>query len=163
MQVNGTLAMTAAQTVILAGGVLPENVFWQVTGAVSIGATATFNGTILAFTNIALVTGAVANGRLLAQTAVALDQNTVSAAAAAPSGPVWGAIDLNGDVVGTNPATSFLPGTETTVVGGAGLPQLLSSERLLLLSPGDTIKAALATLAGADITVDRMTLTVSLG
>lgn len=161
-QVTGVLSMTAAQSVILTGGVLEKNIFWQVTGNVSIGATAHFEGIVLCQTNIALVHGATMNGRLLAQTAVALDDNTIAAPAPTTSGIVWGAIALNGDVLGQDPTLSFLPGTQTTETGGAGLPQLLSSERTLLLSPGDTLQAAFATDAGSDITVTRATLSVSL-
>jgi hypothetical protein len=162
LQVTGVLSMTAAQSVILSGGVRPENVFWQVSGNVSIGATATFNGIILCQTNIGLVHGATMNGRLLAQTAVNLDDNIITAPSAPSGGQVWGAIALNGDIIGTDPTTSFLPGTETTMADGADLPQFISSERLLVLAPGDTVQAALATDAGADITASRVTLTVLL-
>ena len=62
---------------ILKGGALPKNVFWQTSGAVAIGTTAHFNGVILAKTNIAMKTSASANGRLLAQTAVTLQKNAV--------------------------------------------------------------------------------------
>jgi len=162
LQITGNLAMSAAQSVILSGGVLAKNVFWQVSGNVSIGATATFNGVILCFTDINLITGAVLNGRLLSQTAVNLESNTVSAPAAPSSGPVWGVIAHNGDVLGTDPATSFLPGTQTTETGASSAPQILSSERTIVLAPGDTIQAAFGTKTGADITVTRMTLSVLL-
>jgi hypothetical protein len=76
-QINGTLGIDADKQVILKGGALAKNIFWQVTGAVTLGARSRFEGIILAKTNIALVTGATVNGRLLAQTEVALDQNTV--------------------------------------------------------------------------------------
>jgi len=45
---------------------------------VAIGTTAHFEGVILSKTMIAMNTGASANGRLLAQTAVTLDQSTVT-------------------------------------------------------------------------------------
>ena len=57
---------------------LTENIFWQPSGAVTIGPTAHFEGVTLSKTLIALQTGASANGRLLAQTAVTLDQNAVT-------------------------------------------------------------------------------------
>ncbi len=162
LQVTGVLSMSSAQSVILSGGVLEKNVFWQVSGNVSIGATAHFEGIILCQTDIALVTGATMNGRLLAQTAVELDNNTIAAPAPVSAGTVWGAIAHNGDVLGTDPTTSFLPGTQTTEALGAGLPQILSSERTLLLSPGDTLQMAYATDTGADITLTRATLSVSI-
>ncbi len=65
--------------VVLAGGALPQNVFWQVSGGVTVGTTVEFEGTILSQTAIALNTGASITGRLLAQTAVTLDANAVTA------------------------------------------------------------------------------------
>jgi len=77
-QVAGTLTEAAAKNVILSGGVQAKNIFWQSAGGVTLGTTAHFEGTILGKTQIALNTGASTNGSLLAQTAVTLDQNTVT-------------------------------------------------------------------------------------
>ncbi|MDO8705191.1 MAG: ice-binding family protein [Sulfuricaulis sp.] len=79
-QIAGDLTMAAAKNVILAGGALPKNIFWQVAGGagVAIGTTAHFEGIALVQTAITLNTGASTNGRLLAQTAVTLDQNAVT-------------------------------------------------------------------------------------
>jgi hypothetical protein len=76
-QIAGTLTQANATRVILKGGALPKNIFWQTSGAVAIGTTAHFEGVILAKTKIAMKTGASANGRLLAQTAVSLEKNAV--------------------------------------------------------------------------------------
>ncbi|MFZ0310513.1 MAG: ice-binding family protein [Candidatus Sulfotelmatobacter sp.] len=77
-QIAGTLSQASATKMILQGGALPKNIFWQAAGAVSIGTTAQVEGTILGKTRIAMKTGASANGRLLAQTAVTLQQNAVT-------------------------------------------------------------------------------------
>jgi len=77
-QVAGTLDMAAAKKVILSGGALAKNIFWQVSGAVTIGANTEFKGTILGKTAITLGNSASINGRLLAQTAVNLDAATVT-------------------------------------------------------------------------------------
>ena len=74
-QIAGTLSISSAKQIILAGGAQAKNVFWQVAGATTLGTSSTFNGTILDKTNIALQTGAVLNGRALAQTAITLDAN----------------------------------------------------------------------------------------
>ncbi len=76
-QIAGTLTQANATRVILKGGALAKNIFWQTSGAVAIGTTAHFEGVILAKTMIAMKTGASANGRLLAQTAVSLQKNAV--------------------------------------------------------------------------------------
>jgi hypothetical protein len=77
-QVAGTLDMAADMSIILTGGAQAKNVFWQVSGAVTLLPGSEFAGTILAATNIALQTGATLDGRALAQTAVTLDQSTVT-------------------------------------------------------------------------------------
>ena len=77
-QVAGTLNQGNATRVTLAGGARPENIFWVVAGAVTIGTTAHFEGVVLAKTMIAVNTGASVNGRLLAQTAVTLQMNAVT-------------------------------------------------------------------------------------
>ncbi|MDQ1723528.1 MAG: hypothetical protein QOG52_556 [Frankiaceae bacterium] len=77
-QIAGTLNEASAKNVTLAGGAQAKNVFWQTAGAVAIGTTAHFEGTILSHTMIAMKTGASINGRLLAHTAVTLQKNTVT-------------------------------------------------------------------------------------
>jgi hypothetical protein len=71
-QANGT-------QVILAGGALAKNVFWQTAGVAAIGTTAHFEGIILSQTSISVNTGATVTGRLLAQTAVTLNANAITA------------------------------------------------------------------------------------
>lgn len=77
-QIAGGITQASATRVILAGGALPKNIFWQAADVVSIGTTAHMEGVILAQTQITLKTGATANSRLLAQTAVNLDANAVT-------------------------------------------------------------------------------------
>jgi hypothetical protein len=77
-QVAGTLDMATATNVVMAGGALPKNVFWQVSGAVTIGANTHFEGIILGQTGITFGNLASINGRLLAQSAVVLDATTVT-------------------------------------------------------------------------------------
>jgi len=76
-QVAGTLRMSSSMKIILAGGAQTKYIFWQVAGAVTLGTTSHFEGNILGKTGINLQTGASINGRLLAQTAVTLQMNTV--------------------------------------------------------------------------------------
>lgn len=74
----GTLDMAANMRVILTGGALPQNIFWRVSGAVTMGAGTHFEGVILGATGITFGNAASINGRLLAGTAVALDTTTVT-------------------------------------------------------------------------------------
>ena len=77
-QIAGGLNQASATRVTLTGGALPQNVFWQAAGDVSIGTTAHFEGVMLAKTLVAVKTGASVTGRLLAQTEVTLQKNTVT-------------------------------------------------------------------------------------
>ena len=77
-QISGTLKMSSAVKITLSGGAQAKNIFWQTTGAVTFGTTSHFEGIILGQTGINLQTGASINGRLLAQTAVTLQMNTVT-------------------------------------------------------------------------------------
>lgn len=77
-QVSGTLTMASAVKITLTGGAKAKNIFWQTTGAVTFGTSSHFEGTILSKTGINLQTGATINGRMLAQTAVTLQMNTVT-------------------------------------------------------------------------------------
>lgn len=76
-QIAQDLTMSSAARIVLAGGALAQNVFWQIDGQVELGTTAHFEGVVLTQTSVTLGTGASLNGRLLAQTAVALDGNTL--------------------------------------------------------------------------------------
>jgi hypothetical protein len=77
-QVAQGLTISSGAQVILAGGALAKNVFWQTFAAADIGTTSKFNGVILSQTSINMKTGASINGRLLAGTAITLEQNTVT-------------------------------------------------------------------------------------
>ena len=77
-QIAQGITQASAAKVILIGGALSKNVFWQAFGAVALDTTAHMEGIVLSQTEITLATGATVNGRLLSQTAVTLDSNTVT-------------------------------------------------------------------------------------
>ena len=77
-QVAGNLTIGSNFNVILAGGAQAKNIVWQVSGEVIMGTGAHFEGIALTKTQITMNTLATMNGRLLAQTLVALDQSTVT-------------------------------------------------------------------------------------
>jgi hypothetical protein len=76
-QISQDLTVADGAIINLIGGAQAANIVWQVAGQASIGTTAQFKGIILCSTLISLNTGATANGRLLAQTALTLDANSV--------------------------------------------------------------------------------------
>lgn len=78
IQIASTLTVTSGRKVILSGGALASNIFWQVGTSATIGTTSVFQGTIMADQSISLYTGAAVNGRLLARIgAISLEGNTI--------------------------------------------------------------------------------------
>jgi hypothetical protein len=76
-QITGALTQAANTTVNLTGGAKAEDITWVMVGAATIGATAHFEGTVLAS---AITTGAGASvcGRLFARSSVTLDSSEVT-------------------------------------------------------------------------------------
>jgi hypothetical protein len=73
------LTLSGAVKIVLSGGALTKNVFWQVSGGpVSLAALAHLEGVVLTQTSITLAAGASITGRLFAQTAVDIDGSTVT-------------------------------------------------------------------------------------
>jgi len=87
-QISGTLDLMDSGSITLADGANGANIFWQVTGAVTLHPSSHFEGNILAATNIAMQDNASINGRLLSQTAVTLIDNNISPPTSAPVSPV---------------------------------------------------------------------------
>lgn len=81
---GGDLNQQVGTKVILTGGALAKNVFWQVDGDgngdtdVYIGDNAHLEGIVLSRNQISLGLKASVNGRLLSQTVVTMEQNTVT-------------------------------------------------------------------------------------
>lgn len=78
-QISKNLIMSSGTSVLLQRHARAHNVFWQVAGKVVMGTTSHLEGNVLSKTLIAMKTGASINGRLLAQTAVTLQMNSVTA------------------------------------------------------------------------------------
>ncbi len=77
-QIGSTLTTLSTTQVVLTGGVLPSNVFWQVGSSATLGTHSIFVGNIMALVSITLDTGATLQGRALARNgAVTLDDNTI--------------------------------------------------------------------------------------
>ena len=79
-QISGSLTIANSKKVILVGGALAKNVFWQVAGGASVGTGGHFEGILLSKTTAVLQTGASMNGRILAQTTVTFQQAKIGRA-----------------------------------------------------------------------------------
>jgi hypothetical protein len=77
IQIATNLIQAAGKRVFLAGGAQAKNVFWQVSGSVSVGQGAHMEGVMLVKTAATFITGSSINGRVLTQTACALQQATI--------------------------------------------------------------------------------------
>lgn len=78
IQIASSLNTTSGREIILTGGALASNIFWQVGTSATLGTTTVFKGTIMADQSISVNTGANIKGRLFARiAAVTLNSCTV--------------------------------------------------------------------------------------
>ena len=78
IQIATTLTTTSGRKVILSGGALVSNIYWQVGSSATFGTTSVFKGTVMAMQSIKLNTGATLEGRALARTgAITMAGNTI--------------------------------------------------------------------------------------
>ena len=92
-QIASTLTTTTSRQVILAGGAQANNVFWQVGSSATIGTYSAFYGTIMAYQDITIGTGATMTGRALAENGeVTLDGDTITDPTPEPAAPSFGSI-----------------------------------------------------------------------
>jgi hypothetical protein len=78
IQIAGTLSQAANMKIILSGDAEANQIFWQVAGAVTVGAGAHMEGILLAKTAVTFITGSSLNGRVLTQTACNLQKATIT-------------------------------------------------------------------------------------
>lgn len=76
-QIAGTLNVAAATEIRLTGGALPKNVFWQSSGAVTLGAMARLEGVVLTATALTSGAGTTITGRVLSRTDVTITGSNV--------------------------------------------------------------------------------------
>jgi len=82
IQIAGNLIQEGDASVELLDGAKAENIFWQVAGHVDVAAGAHLEGVLLVKTQVVFKTGSSLNGRILAQTACALQMATITEAPA---------------------------------------------------------------------------------
>lgn len=108
-QVGAAMSVAAASKVVLKGGALANNVYWQVVGAVALGAEASLVGTVLGAGVISFGAGASLKGRALTGGTLALADSPISKPIDDLVAPVL-AID-GGPARSTNDTTPPISGT----------------------------------------------------
>ena len=77
LQVTDTFNAAANAIITLTGGARPENIFWQIAGAIIFGTGSHVEGNFMATRSIEFQSGSSLNGRALSQTFVTLNTATV--------------------------------------------------------------------------------------
>jgi hypothetical protein len=112
-EIGAALNLAAGAKIELVNGAQASNVFWQVDGATAIGADATFVGTDMSLTAIAVGAGSEVNGRALSiGGAISLDDDGFYSAP--PVVTIAGGANVN-----TNDSTPTISGTTDVVAPGA--------------------------------------------
>ncbi len=116
-QINAALSSAAASKVVLTDGALANNVYWQVVGAISLGADAKYVGTFLGAGAIAFGDGASLKGRALTPTSVAMTNSPFPVAKDDLTAPL---VTIDGGAArSTNDTTPTISGTTDEPVGSA--------------------------------------------
>lgn len=84
-QIDNRLNLASGAEIFLSNGAAADNIFWQTAEGATLGTTSHFEGNLLTATDVEAQTGATMNARLLAQTAVTLDSNSIVTPVPEPS------------------------------------------------------------------------------
>jgi Ice-binding-like/Bacterial Ig-like domain len=125
-QVGGAMSLAAGAQIKLTGGAQASNVFWAVNGAFSVAANAQFAGTAVATTTGTIGAGALVNGRVLAGTAVTMDDDEFYSAPPTVTITGGATADINNSI----PTISG-----TTNVGTAGVVTVTVAGQRLTATP----------------------------
>jgi hypothetical protein len=114
-QINAALSSAAGSKVVLTDGALANNVYWQVAGAISLGADAKYVGTFLGVGAIAFGDGASLKGRALTPTSVAMTNTSFLVAKDDLTAPL---VTIDGGAArSTNDSTPAISGTTDEPAG----------------------------------------------
>jgi hypothetical protein len=129
VQIFGNLVQAANTQVILRGGALARNVFWQVSGNAKMMAGAHMEGILLVKTDVLFATGSSLYGHVYAQTACNLQMATITKPITKPA-----ALPPITCTSGTNYLKAACQGEESTIIDN--LDEGLNAEMdLLMMDP----------------------------
>ena len=84
-QIDNRLNLAPGAQILLTNGAVSDNIFWQTAEGATLGTTSHFEGNLLSATDVSAMTGATMNARILAQTGVTLDSNSIVTPVPEPS------------------------------------------------------------------------------
>lgn len=152
---SATSVDTASSTnIVLTGGALAKNVFWQVGTTLATGASSSFVGTVLAGTSITLGTSATLAGRALAQAAMTCTSgNTVTSFVAGASGaPTKSPTSVAG--------TASTATTSSSSAKGLSIAEIIA---IVVMSVFGAVGVAIAAYFGFAVSAGQAAYAASLG
>jgi ice-binding like protein/Big-like domain-containing protein len=147
-QIDAAMDAAASSRVLLVGGATAAHVYWQVNGAVTIGADAAMAGTVMAAGAITLGSGVVLIGRALATAAVTMAANTVRFTIALPPTLTINGAGQGGSTDLTKDTTPTLTGT-SNAGAGATVTLRVADQTLTTAVLGDGTWSLTAGVLGA--------------
>jgi len=144
-QMASTLVTTDGRQVILSGGAVASNVFWQVGTSATFGTQSVFAGTVMADQSISFDTGGTLNGRALARMgAVTLDASTITLPGSSPPVP-----DTTRPLVSsTSSATAVPVGSEITATFSEAMDPATITGTTFTVNQGTTSVPGAVTYTG---------------
>jgi hypothetical protein len=150
-QVGAAFSTAAATKVVLSDGALANNVFWQVTGAVSVGAGAKLVGTLLAAGVVTFGEASSLKGRILTPGTVALASTPVTQPKDDLTAPL--VTILGGATRSTNDASPMISGTTDEAAGRTVTVTVDGQDLATTVGVGGSWQVSATDLAAGDHTV----------
>ncbi|MBB5640048.1 ice-binding family protein [Cryobacterium roopkundense] len=168
-QVNAAFNTAASSSITLVNGAQASRVFWQVTGAVSLGAASVFRGTVLGFAAISIGAGCAFTGRALTLNgAIALDSATSTDPDPVPgplevvtAGATLSPVTLDG--LSTQYSTGYSTEWTITDARGSGASWTVSVEATTPTSAAGTVELVPRTLSVGSLSITPGTISAGSG
>ncbi|MBC7402854.1 MAG: DUF3494 domain-containing protein, partial [Microbacteriaceae bacterium] len=154
-QVRAALSFAAGVRIVLINNAQPGNVFWQVDGAVGIGANAQFTGTILGNGAISIGAGVTLSGAALTMAGAITLYDLVATTSPGYAG------SLSATISDANFPPTFLPGVSTTLTTSSRSQWTVTDTRMTAVPWDLTVTATAFTSAAG--TVETIPRTFAVG
>lgn len=145
IQVQAALNTAASTSLKLTNGASASNIFWQITGAASLGADSSFAGTILGFAAVSVGSNVSFVGRILALNgAVTLDSDTITT-------PPMGVWYLTATITSAALSAVTINGTTTQIASDRTIEWIVTDNRETLAAWTLSVSATALTSAAGSV------------